>query len=104
MNTQTAPPWNFHQGFAWRVSTILVVYIAVFWALKIAQLALPKPTPAAIDWIQEVLAPGAEIVWLPAAVLSLVFFVMSVWKKNPQIQFLLELWVALLVVLATPAY
>ena len=81
-----------------------MVYIVAFWALKIAQLSLPKPTPSAIDWVQEVLAPGAEIIWLPTAILSLVFFALSVWRRNPQVQFLLELWVAILVVLATPAY
>ena len=104
MSSTTSLPWNFHQRFAWRVSTLLMVYIVAFWALKIAQLSLPKPTPSAIDWVQEVLAPGAEIIWLPTAILSLVFFALSVWRRNPQVQFLLELWVAILVVLATPAY
>lgn len=104
MATSQPLPWTFSQRFAWRASTLLLAYVAAFRLLGILQPSLPKPMPSSVQWLHDILGPGASATWFPAVILSLVFFGASVWRRNPQLQFVLELWIAMLMVLVTPAY
>lgn len=102
--TYPARAWTFSQHFSWRASTLLLTYVAVFWVLGTLQPSLPNAVSLPIRWVQETLGPGALIVWCPSAIFSLAFFIASIWKRNPQVQFLVELVVAILIVLSTPTY
>lgn len=104
MDTDPARTWTFRQHFSWRASTLLLAYVAAFWVLGTIQPTLPNVLSWPTRWAQETMGPGALAVWFPAAVFSLAFFIASIWKRNPQVQFLGELLVAILIVLATPTY
>jgi hypothetical protein len=104
MATHIARAWTFRQHFSWRASTLLLAYVTAFWVLGTLQPSLPKALSSPISWVQETLGPGALIVWFPAAVFSLAFFIASIWKRNPQVQFLVELVMAILIVLSMPTY
>jgi hypothetical protein len=104
MAAHPARTWTFRQHFSWRASTLLLAYVAAFWMLGTLQPSLPNAFSSPIKWAQETLGPGALVVWFPAAIFSLAFFIASIWKRNPQVQFLGELLVAILIVLSTPTY
>ena len=96
--------WSFRQQFAWRPSTLLLAYIAAFATAGALHPWVPGVFQSAVQWAQETLGPGALLVWFPAAILALAFFVGSVLKRNPQVQFLFELLIAIGIVVLTPTY
>jgi uncharacterized membrane protein len=101
----TAPrPWSFRQRFSWRPSTVLLAYVLAFAAVGALQPWLPRLLQSAVAWTQETLGAGALMVWFPAAILALAFFIGSLLKRNPQLQFVLEVLIAIGIVLLTPTY
>jgi hypothetical protein len=96
--------WSFRQRFSWRPSTLLLAYVIAFAAVGSVQPWLPGMLQSAVTWAQETLGPGAVMVWFPAAILALTFFIGSLVKRNPQLQFLLEVLIAVGIVLLTPTY
>jgi hypothetical protein len=102
----STPPlsWSGRQRFSWRPSTVLLAYVLVFAAVGWLQPWLPGLLQSAVAWAQDTLGAGAVMVWFPAAILALAFFIGSLLKRNPQLQFVLEILIAIGIVLLTPIY
>jgi hypothetical protein len=104
MKTGAPVLWSFRQRFSWRPSTLLLAYMAAFAAAGAVKPWLPGLLESGVSWAQETLGPGAELLLLPAAIFALAFFVGSLLKRNPQLQFLLEVLISLAVIVLTPTY
>lgn len=92
----TAPlAWSLRQHFTVRVSTLLLAAPPLFALAFLVQPWMPRFAQAGIAWAQVNLGPGVLLVWFPAAVLSLAYFLGSLVKRNPQVQFLVEFALAL---------
>ena len=100
----TAVSWSFRQRFSWRPSTLLLAYLAAFAAAGAVKPWLPGLLESGVSWAQQTLGPGALLVLFPAAIFALAFFVGSLLKRNPQLQFLLEVLVSLGLLVLTPIY
>lgn len=104
MATVQLKPWSLRQRFTWRASTLLLTYVGALYVAGIINPLFPLASQSTVEWVVGKLGPGSLMVWLPAAIFALAFFIASVWRRNPQLQFLLELIVALAIVLLTPTY
>jgi hypothetical protein len=98
-----ASSWTFRQHISVRASTLILIYIVVLFVIGFARLhagALPEPAETFLA------ASGWSLPWLllVAALLALAFFVASLVAKSPQLQFLVELLLALGAVVLMPVY
>ena len=83
--------WNFSQHFSIRASTMLILYVPILIFLNLLKEHIPE---AISDYSSQFVAKsGSSLPWLLlcAFILSLTFLVASVFKRNPQIQFAIEL-------------
>lgn len=96
--------WDWQQRFSLRASTILLLYVLVLFGLGVLDGALGSGLPEAAEtWLQ---ASGWSSRWLllVSAALSGAFFLRTLWQRQPQLQFLLELLVAVGTYAAMPSY
>jgi cation transport ATPase len=96
--------WDWHQHFSVRASTILLFYVLLLFALGALDIVLGSNLPEPAEtWLQ---ASGWSSEWLllVAAALAGLFFASTVWQRRPQLQFLLELLVAVATYAAMPSY
>jgi len=87
-------PWSLRQHFSIRASTMLLAYVALLWVFGVVAPQLPRVLNSGVEWLLSMLGPGAFAVLLTAAVLALAFFVASLLRRNPQLQFATEFLVA----------
>lgn len=96
-------PWELQQRFVWRASTVLLAFM---WMVPFADILRPQLAVWQLNGLVRVcesLGPIAELAWVPAAVLALAFLIASFVLRNPQLQYLFELGLALAIGF-TPAY
>ena len=96
--------WSLRQHFSWRPSTVLLLYVAACATVGALQPWIPAVLQSAMNWVQETLGPGALLVCFPAAILALAFLIASLLKRNPQMQFLIEVFVAIGILILAPTY
>lgn len=100
MNT----PWDWQQHFSVRASTMLLVYVLLLFGLGALDLPLAGGFPEPAEtWLQASGWSSARLL-LVAAALAAVYFLRSVSRRRPQLQFLLEALVALATYAAMPSY
>lgn len=96
--------WDWQQHFSLRASSVLLIYVLLLFAVGTldggAGSDFPEP---AETWLQ---ASGWSSGWLllVAAALAAAFFLRTVWQRRPQLQFLVELLVALGTYAVVPSY
>jgi hypothetical protein len=86
--------WDWEPRFALRASTVMLLYVGLLFVLGTADARygfLPEPLVDAL----ELCGWSCGGVLLVAALLALAFFIESLIVRRPQLQFLLELVVAL---------
>jgi hypothetical protein len=88
-------PWVFSQHFSVRASTMLLLYVPVLVALMYLQDAIPDPISSYFsDFVSRSTNSMPRLLPL-TAVIAMAFFIWSVVRRNPQLQFLLEIAAAL---------
>ena len=87
--------WSYSQHFSLRASTMLILYIPMLIGLGFLAQALPEPLAGYLS--EFVGSSGRSLPWLLVAmwIFSLAFLIASVLRRNPQVQFALELIVTL---------
>jgi cation transport ATPase len=96
--------WDWQQRFSLRASTFLLLYVLLLFGLGALDATVGSDLPEPAEtWLQ---ASGWSSEWLllVAAALSGAFFLRSLWQRQPQLQFLLELLVAVGTYAAMPSY
>lgn len=83
---------------------MLLAYFGVLYLVAVSVPSLPSSVRHPIFWLLEHFGPGALWVWFPAAIFSLAFFIGTILKRNPQLQFFVEFAIALGIFVLTPVY
>jgi len=89
-----ATTWTLQQRFVWRVSTVLLTYFGLMYVVGFLMSSFPGAMEPLLSWLLEHLGPGAYFGLSLACVLSLAFFIGTILKRNPQLQFLVEFVIA----------
>ena len=98
-----ATTWHFKQHFIFRASTLLLLFVPVLILITMVAPSIPKRFVILqpFVWIYD---GQLQVLMLITAILSLSFFILSFIKRNPQFQFLVELFFSIMILLFAPAY
>lgn len=83
---------------------MLLGYFVLICAVAFAANKFPSVVRGYIDYFLAAMGPGSIWVLPAAAVIALALFIASCWRKNPQVQFLLELAATLCLMVFIPTY
>lgn len=85
--------WQHKQHFSLRASTLLVLYAPVLFALAALSAVVPGSHSGYLQQFVAASAWSLPVLMVFAAVFSLSFFIESIVRRHPQIQFALEFFI-----------
>jgi hypothetical protein len=85
-----ATAWDLGQRFSLRVSTMLLLWLLCLVSLGATQRFLPAPMAVWITDVLNIFGAGAWFVFLVVAIFSLAFLLASLYRRRPQVQYLVE--------------
>ncbi|QOK98670.1 hypothetical protein HF909_19660 (plasmid) [Ralstonia pseudosolanacearum] len=102
----TMPTWSFKQTFSVRASTMLLICVPLLSAVYRAASSLPGQILPSVQLLAGAADSTDGCIALIAAIFGLSFFIASCIRKNPQVQYFIELTLALTLVsfILMPAY
>ncbi|MHA6896854.1 hypothetical protein ACQUJT_22655 [Ralstonia pseudosolanacearum] len=102
----TMPTWSFKQTFSVRASTMLLICVPLLSAVYQAAASLPGQISTSVQLLAGAARSTVGCIALIAAIFGLSFFIASCIRKSPQIQYFIELALALALVdfILMPAY
>lgn len=91
-----AKPWDLQQRWQLRASTVLILYLPLVLGLSFLERAITGARFVTyLAGFMEIAAASMPFVLLFAWVFALAYLIASVVKRNPQVQFAVEFFVAL---------
>lgn len=100
MNTD----WNFRQQFSARASTMLLIYLFVVIALDSGVSIFPDGSASLLYYIFVITGQNLPLAFVCAAIFAFAFFAASLWNRRPQVQYAIELLLAIASLMLLPYY
>jgi hypothetical protein len=85
-----ASVWDLGQRFSLRVSTMLLLWVLFLVAIAATQKLLPVPLSVWIARGLEIFGPTTPFIFLVATIFSLAFLLNSIYRRQPQVQYVVE--------------
>jgi hypothetical protein len=82
--------WDIGQRFSLRVSTMLLLWVLLPAVVAASQKFLPGPLSIWTSRGLQLFGPTTPFILLFAAIFSLAFFLTSLYRRKPQVQYLVE--------------
>jgi len=96
--------WSLKQHFSLRASTLLILYVPIIAFIGYLGNWIPHVMLGILEPCINGLISSVPLLMLISAIFAMAFFVASVYRRRPQIQFLLEVSIAVNIILWIPAY
>ena len=98
------PEWNFRQRFVVRASTILLIYLFVVIALDAGSSIFSTDSASLLHVIFVLTGQNLPLAFVCTAIFAFAFFAASLWNRRPQVQYAVELLLALASLMLLPFY
>lgn len=95
---ESSKKWSFAQTFDIRVSTMLYIWAVFIWIVCIV-FPPDQQSNSTLGSVLAGLEGAAYLNWIIAPVFGLTFLLDSLFKKNPQVQYLIESLLGIVLIL-----
>ena len=97
-------PWHLKQHLSLRASTLLILCVPVLIGVAFLVQLMPRHIAAIVAPCVGALGQCIPLLMVIAAVFALGIFLASIYRRQPQVQFLVEFLIGVGVFMFTPVY